>query len=518
VLLSLDDKFSLTRWVFLRLLGIVYALAFWSLSTQALGLLGQDGILPAHGFLTILTKHLGPERYWLFPTLAWFNASDTFLQLLCNSGVVLALLVVLGILTGPALFFLWLLYLSLVIIGQDFLSFQWDILLLETGFLAIFFAPWRLCEYSWRRKSPDPAESLPSRIVIWLFRLLLFRVMFESGFVKLASNDLTWSYLTALNYHYFSQPLPTPIAWYAAQLPDWFQKFSVLAVFVIELVVPFLIFAPRRFRIIGAFILIGFQLLIAFTGNYAFFNLLTITLCVLLLDDDVLRHLVPKSLIPRLSVPKYQNQDQDQNQNLSQKQRGSVQLSKMSAFLGRSVALTLAVFIGTLSVCSLIGRSNLPPIVQVLLEPVEHFYFVNTYGLFAVMTTSRLEIVVEGSGDGKQWQTYQFKYKPGELNVPPRWVAPHQPRLDWQMWFAALSDYRSNVWFLNFMFRLLQGSPNVIALLAVNPFPTAPPHYVRAELYQYKFTDFASRAKTGNWWQREYVGHYLPPVSFNHSQ
>lgn len=528
MLLNSGNKFVLTRWVFLRLLGGIYLLAFWSLSTQIIGLIGSEGIIPANSFLTLLGRHLGAERYWLFPTLAWINASDTSLQLICNSGVILALSVVLGFLTGPALLLLWGLYLSLVIIGQDFLSFQWDILLLETGFLAIFLAPWKLLEYPWRarpilplretsQKDPviDPAPDLPadasgetapersidksiddspSPIVIWLFRWLLFRLMLESGIVKLTSGDPTWSSLTALNFHYITQPLPTPIAWYVAQLPEWFQRLSVAGVFVIELVFPFLIFAPRRFRIFSGLAFIAFQLLIILTGNYAFFNLLTITLSIMLFDDALLVRCVPKFLASRL-IPEYH-------------------LGKKSSAFGRGLAIALATFIGILSACSLIGRPNLPAVAQILLEPVEHFYCVNSYGLFAVMTTSRLEIIVEGSDDGKEWRPYQFKYKPGELNVPPRWVAPHQPRLDWQMWFAALSDYRSNVWFVNFMFRLLQGSQSVLSLLAVNPFPNEPPHYVRAELYQYKFTDFASQAKTGNWWQREYVGHYLPPVSF----
>jgi lipase maturation factor 1 len=491
VLLSSSNKYVFTRWIFLRFLGIIYALAFWSLSTQLLGLLGQDGILPANSFLTLLSKQLGLERYWLFPTLAWINASDAFLQFLCNVGIALSLSVVLGVLSGPALFLLWLLYLSFVIIGQDFLSFQWDVLLLETGFLAIFLAPWRLIDFPWKQKFAQFVG--PSAIIVWLFRWLLFRLMLQSGIVKLASGDPTWSNLTALEYHYFTQPLPTPVAWYAAQLPDWFQHISVVGVFIIELILPFFIFAPRRWRHFAAFAFISFQLLISITGNYAFFNLLTIALCIMLLDDALLERILPKFLSNILK------------QNPAQSIR---------APFSHVIPLALAIFIGTLSASSLIGRSNLPSVVQVLLEPVEHFYCVNSYGLFAVMTTSRLEIVVEGSDNGTEWRPYQFKYKPGELNVPPQWVEPCQPRLDWQMWFAALSDYRSNIWFLNFMYRLLQGSQSVLSLLETNPFPDQPPQYVRAELYQYKFTDFATRAITGNWWQREYVGHYLPPVNF----
>jgi hypothetical protein len=539
--------------VFLRLLGIVYALAFWSLSSQILGLIGKDGILPANGFLNLLAQHLGLERYWLFPTLAWINASNPSLQLICYCGIVLALFVVLDFLTGPALLLLWISYLSLVTIGQDFLSFQWDILLLETGFLAIFLAHWRSCEFPWRRTNVSGA---PSPIVIWLFRWLLFRLMLESGFVKLASGDPAWASLTALNYHYFTQPLPTPIAWYAAQLPDWFQKLSVLAVFFIELILPFLIFAQRRYRILAAFAFIAFQLLISLTGNYAFFNLLTISLCVLLLDDAIIKNILSSSfrllplnlrssdfiarictaltIAPSDSPQAAPSSSQEPSPQRSPRNSIFASLSRhigpaeecnsvrdpqlpsgrSSRKAGRIIPIALAIFIGTLSIVNAVGRGNLPATVQLLLEPVEHFYYVNGYGLFAVMTTSRMEIIVEGSNDGKEWHEYKFKYKPGALNVPPLWVAPHQPRLDWQMWFAALSDCRNNVWFLNFAFRLLQGSPDVLSLLAFNPFPSAPPHYIRAEFYQYKFTDFATRAKTGNYWQREYVGHYLPPITF----
>ena len=290
------SSYVLSRWVFLRLLGLVYVIAFLSLRVQVVGLIGAHGILPAGNFLQAVQRDFGSEGYRLFPTLAWISSSDAALKLLCSVGALFGLLVMLGVVTGPALALAWLCYLSLVTVGQDFLSFQWDILLLEAGFLAIFLAPWRPLEPPWRS-----GASSVSTTVVWLGRWLLFRLMFLSGAVKLLSGDPTWRNLTALEYHYWTQPLPTPVAWYAAQLPAWFQKMSVVGVFTLELGVPFLIFTPRRFRRLGAGLIVGFQLLIALTGNYCFFNLLTIILCVLLLDDSFFSRWLPTGLVDRLT-------------------------------------------------------------------------------------------------------------------------------------------------------------------------------------------------------------------------
>jgi hypothetical protein len=485
------SSYSLSCWIFLRLLGVAYGAAFFSMSGQILGLIGENGIVPAERFLELLQAQLGPERFGVIPTLFWLNCSDGFLQLLCIAGGVLALLVVLGIYTGPALALLWLFYLSIVNVGQEFLSFQWDILLLETGFLAIFLAPWQALEPPWQMARFKAASPAPSMIVIWLLRWLLFRLMFESGMVKLASGDPTWASLTALNYHYFTQPLPTTLAWYAQQLPEWFQKLSVGGVFFIELLMPFLIFTPRLLRHLGAAALIFLQVLIASTGNYAFFNLLTVALCFLLLDDQLLSKLLPQFLVARICA------DCQPRWPLAR----------------RAISIAVAVFIGLLSIGNFGNRSLTPMFLQVFLEPTERYYFFNSYGLFAVMTTTRMEIEVEGSNDQKVWQAYEFKYKPGDLHTAPVLVAPHQPRLDWQMWFAALSDWRSTPWFPNFISRLLQGSPDVLRLLKTNPFPLAPPKYIRAELYSYTFTDPAEKSKTGNWWQRRYAGEYMPMIS-----
>jgi len=489
------SSYVLSRWVFLRLLGLVYVIAFLSLQGQLLGLIGAHGILPVGNFLQAAQRNFSSEGYRLFPTLAWISSSDATLKLLCSVGALFGLLVMLGVVTGPALALAWMCYLSLVTVGQDFLSFQWDILLLEAGFLAIFLAPWRPFEPPWRS-----GVSFVSTTIVWLGRWLLFRLLFLSGAVKLSSGDKTWRNLTALEYHYWTQPLPTPVAWYAAQLPVWFQRMSVVAVFTMELGVPFLIFTPRRFRRLGAGLIVGFQFLIALTGNYCFFNLLTIFLCVLLLDDSFFCRWLPKRLIDRLT-----------------ERTGAERHASLAAPAGKVIRAVLAVLILMVSSSEMLVTFEhgdaVPGFASQLVDWQAPFDLVNTYGLFAVMTTSRTEIVVEGSNDGQTWQGYEFKYKPGDCARRPPWVAPYQPRLDWQMWFAALGTYPENPWFRNFMIRLLQGTPEVTELLASNPFPNGPPRYVRAVAYDYHFTDFTVRRATGDWWQRGRKGLYFPEVS-----
>ena len=478
-------SFVLTRGIYLRLLGVVYLFAFLSLYTQITGLIGSDGLAPVGNFLQLIRANLGAEGYWRFPTLCWLSSSDAFLHFLTLGGALLAVLVILDVATLPVLILLWAFYLSISTVGQDFLSFQWDALLLEAGFLAIFFAPARL----WPRL---PGDTAPSRLFLWLNRLLLFRLMFSSGAVKLLSGDATWRNFTALEYHYETQPLPTPVAWYMHLLPAWFQMTSTAFTLFVELFIPFLIFAPRRLRFLGGGLLILLQLLIALTGNYAFFNLLTIALCLLLFDDAFLSRWLPHRLLHR---------------------RFGVETARPESRLRRWMTAPVAAFVlvAALTQMALMFRVDwLPAPALELQQTIEPFRIVNSYGLFAVMTTSRPEIIIEGSNDGVEWRDYEFKYKPGDLKRAPRWVEPFQPRLDWQMWFAALGSYRGEPWFASLMFRLLQGSPEVLALFASNPFPNAPPRYVRALVYDYYLTDWAERHPQGKWWRRELQGMYFP--------
>ena len=467
------ERYTLPSWVFLRLFGVVYVAAFVSLSVQILGLIGHLGILPLGQYLDAAHRTLGGAAYWYLPTLFWANWSDTALVAGTIAGVALGMLVVLDKWTRTALIGSFVLYLSYVYAGQVFMSFQWDSLLLEVGFLSIFLTG-------------------GSRVVVWLFRWLVFRYVFLSGVVKLLSGDPTWRNLTALEYHFWTQPLPTPLAWYAAQLPSWLLIAGTAAALTVELGSVFLIFLPRRLRAAAAFAILLLQLLILLTGNYNFFNLLTMLLCVFLFDDAALRRVIPCRL-------------------KSWAQSRAPLPSRKATVIAAVLALIL-VPVGLNRIWETFMRSDLP-VLGALTSAVSPFLIVNPYGLFAVMTTSRPEIVIEGSADGQDWREYIFRYKPGPLSRPPLWNIPHQPRLDWQMWFAALGSIRGNPWIINLMARLLEGSPPVLALFDSNPFAGAPPKYVRAQLYDYGFTDGRTHARTGEWWTRRREGLYFPQIS-----
>ena len=476
---------NLTRRFFLIGIGLVYLIAFSSFGSQIEGLIGKEGILPAQSLLQEVEAKMGTERLWKLPTLFWLEASDGFIKLICFAGGAISLLVIAGIMPAFGLFLLWLFYLSLFNVGQQFLGFQWDTLLLETGFLAIFLAPLK-----WRPKLAT--EPPPSPWVLLLLRFLLFRVMFTSGWVKLASGDPTWNDHSALLYYYETQPLPTWIGWYVHQLPQVFQEFSVIAVLIIQLGVSFFIFGPGRIRYAAATILIFFQLLISLTGNYCFFNILTISLCLLLFDDSLLKKVVPK---------KWRITFKETRSCIHEWKRRLVLVVGQGIFVASILLYFIPLFISSVSYS---------PVFISIVNTIRPFRIVNQYGLFAVMTTSRPEIFIKGSNDGEEWKTYEFKWKPGKLNQAPAFVAPHQPRLDWQMWFAALSNYERNPWLIKFMIRLLEGSPFVLDLLANNPFPENPPKYIQAVVYDYRFTSIGTKEKKGDWWQREYKGSYTP--------
>ncbi len=473
--------FAAREW-FLRALGAIYLIAFASLWVQVDGLIGERGILPVRDFLTAARGQLGASAVAALPTLCWLNSSNGFLHLLCGSGVAISILLIIGFAPAASLAALFALYLSLTIAGQTFLSFQWDILLLETGFLAIFLAPARL-----RFNSGD--DPPPSRVAVFLFKLLLFKLMVMSGVTKLTSGDASWWDLTALNYHYETQPLPTVVGWWAHQSPEWFRHFSTLFVLVVESVVPFFIWAPRRLRSLACALLIALQVLIALTGNYCFFNLLTIALSLLLIDDFAFRY----TPVCNATTEAFPNEF-----------RKCVATAVLIATLPLNAMLIVSAFA---------PECTWPTPLAAIYSFTEPFRIVNGYGLFRVMTKTRAEIEIEGSDDGVGWRRYDFKWKPGALGEPPRWVAPHQPRLDWQMWFAALGTYRDNPWFLHLVESLLTNRSTVLGLLATNPFPTAPPRYVRATLYEYHFTTEAERRASGHWWKREARGEYLPTAS-----
>ena len=477
----------LTRRVFLFLLSLIYLVAFLSLWTQIEGLVGQKGILPVESFLKDVQAHRGSDRFWNWPTLFWLHAGDGFLQAICLLGVGASLCVMANRAVGLALLLMWGFYLSLFNVTQPFLGFQWDTLLLETGFLALFLVPWR-------RNKGTTGEPPPSPLVLFLFRFLLFRVVFTSGLVKIISQDPTWNDFTALYYHYETQPLPTWIGWYAHQLPHGFQEFSVACVFIIQLGVVFLIFGPRRIRYIGCAVLVFHEVLIFLTGNYCFFNLLTLALCLLLLDDAVFSRWLPGKGNWKFS---------------GQKKTELVSVWKRRFFTGIRVGV-LGICIMLYVVPLLVTSGNYPSIFVAIANAIRPLHLFNSYGLFAVMTTSRPEIIILGSDDRENWFPYEFKWKPGIVTNKPEFVAPHQPRLDWQMWFAALSNYERNPWLIQFMIRLLQGSRPVIELLGSNPFPDSPPKYLQALVYDYRFSDTETRNRDGSWWNRKLLRPYTP--------
>jgi len=468
--------------LFLRLLGLCYLAAFLSLWVQVDGLVGSRGILPVASFLDWVRSQTGTERYWLLPTLAWIWQGDAGLHALCAAGVVASLAMIAGVLPAAAAFLAWILYLSLDVAGQIFLEFQWDLLLLEAGLLALFLAPPR----RWLVKSGLEAP----RLSLFLLRWLLFRLIFSSGIVKLTSGDPAWRSLTALRYHYQTQPLPPWTAWWLHHAPPGFQTLSCLLLFFVELVVPFFYFAPRRLRLLACGLTVLLQVLIAASGNYAFFNWLTVALAVLLIDDASFprawREAARRGSAPGEGWPR-------------------------SILVPAAVLLLAASSVPFLATIG--AREMIPGPLAAFYRAAAPLRSANGYGLFAVMTTARPEILVEGSEDGTRWRPYAFRWKPGDVLRRPAFVAPHQPRLDWQMWFAALGSYRENPWLIRFLERLLQGSPDVTALLEENPFPRAPPRYVRAAVYDYRFTTTAERARTGAWWHREPRGLYCPVLS-----
>ena len=485
------------RW-FLRVLGAIYLIAFVSLWVQVDGLIGSNGISPVNQFFSAARGQVGTDAYGLLPTLCWFNSSDAFLHFLCGSGALCSLLLIFGIAPALLLVGLFVLYLSLIIAGQDFFSFQWDVLLLETGFLSIFFAPWQLWPGGlllWPRSRRLPTPRV-SRVGLFLLKLLLFKLMLMSGVVKLTSGDDSWWNLTALDYHYWSQPLPTVFGWWADKSPEWFKHFSVAFCLVVEIIVPFFIWAPRRLRLIAAGLLIFLQLAIAITGNYCFFNLLTIALCLLLIDDAV--------VCPDCRAVRNQSVGAPGGRAIPQ---------RLCVYVGMFV-ITLTLAVNAWLIFSAFKPLSRPPLALAsLYNRLEAFHIVNGYGLFRVMTKDRGEIILEGSSEGIDWLPYEFKWKPGDLKRAPGWCAPHQPRLDWQMWFAALGTPRENPWLIALIYRLLQGSHQVNDLLANNPFPDKPPRYIRATFYRYRFTTVDEFRHTGAWWKRQELREYLPTLS-----
>ena len=450
---------------------------------QIEGLLGANGILSAQRYLRWVAERLPDDAVWRVPTVFWLSASDAVLSGVCAAGIALSVLLIVGFWERWALVGLWALYLSVCTVGQVFLSFQWDALLLEASVVALLVARGEWLSYA--RPNPTPWAQ-------FVLRLLLVKLVFSSGWVKLASGDAQWAGLTAMQYHYETQPLPTWLGWWVHQLPPVWHRAEVVGVLVIQLLItPWVLTPWRRWAFLP---LVGLQTLIALTGNYCFFNLLTVALCMLLVPDEDWRRIAGRFGMAGDEPP-------------SEEGPAARRVKAVAAMvIGGLVAVPFA---------STVAPQWVPRKVADVHAALRPFRTFNSYGLFAVMTTERLEIEIEGSRDGQTWRPYRFFAKPGPLDRAPGFVAPAQPRLDWQLWFAALGTARRNPWLGALLERLLEGSPQVLDLLAHNPFGADPPRFVRAVRYRYRFTPWEERRQTGRWWRRTRTDTYFPQVSLS---
>ena len=436
-----------TRRLYFRGLGLVYFLAFLSLWSQLHGLIGSQGILPVERYFKLAREHLGSNVYWQLPSLCWVASSDLMLHGWCLTGTALSVILCLGLAPRLVLVLLWLTYLSLSVAGQAFLSFQWDTLLLEMTICSLLYAP--------RGLHPDwQASSEPNPLARWLLWTLAFKLMFLSGVTKLLSGDGAWSDGTALQFHYDTQPIPSWVSWHFAQLPLWVHQVSLAVMFLVEIPLTFLVFVGRRSRAVFGVAMIVLMLLIEATGNFGFFNLQAIVLAIPLLNDEVFRF-VPDRL-SRWLLPKQTSRPEVAKVNAPRLWRRSLSggfacaiLMASGLALVREMARTqqadkLPKFVTSGLV--LADRLFLTWGEPWILKPLAPFRTINGYGLFRVMTTHRPEIVLEISQDAVTWTSCEFPYKPGQVARAPRIVAPHMPRLDWQMWFAALNPRGNEYW------------------------------------------------------------------------
>lgn len=476
-MLSLESgPYWLTRFFLQRFLGFIYLIAFLVTLHQFKPLIGEHGLLPAKLFLHRV-------KFWESPSLFWFNSSDSFLTIIAWAGVVLALAAVTGIsdsfgmfVSVTVWFLLWFFYLSFVNIGQVFYGFGWETLLLEAGFLTLFLGS---------------SDTPPPTIIIWFFRWLLFRVMFGAGLIKIRGDEC-WRNLTCMVYHYETQPLPNPLSWYFHQLPVAVHKGSVVFTHFVELAAPWGYFVPGVAGYLTGGVTVLFQLLLIFSGNLSWLNYLTLGLCIPCFDDAFLSRFIPI---------------------------GPLSTGGFSPFRA-GVLITVSALVLLLSIPPALNLLSPRQIMNTSFEPL---HLVNTYGAFGTVTKERNEIILEGTEDdvitsATKWREYEFKAKPGRTDRMSPWVAPYHYRLDWLMWFAAMSDYRYYPWILDLAEKLLEGDRDVLKLLGANPFSGSPPRYIRASLYHYQFNRPEARNKTGQWWSRTRLWDYLPPLSLRQFQ
>lgn len=486
----------ISRWLFLRALGAIYFSAFFSLAFQIRGLIGPQGILPAGPYLQAVAQSLGHwQRLWYAPTVLWFSSGLATLNAICWVGMAASVLLLLNLWPRGMLAISFVCFLSFIAAAQDFSSYQSDGMLLEAGFISLFFAP-----PGFRPKlgRTHPASHASHFLLQWEW----FRIYFESGMAKILSGDPEWRHFTAMDEYYQNGPLPTWIGWYMQHLPHWFHAATVYATLAMELGVVWMFFLPRRWRIVCFFIVTPWEIGVILTANYTFLNYLVLSLGVLLLDDRFLEKFVPE---------KWGTAARNSESSNAQAREGkpwweTLRRTRTSGALVVSSVMLAWIFYATTA--QMLVSFPLPTFPVIALEP---FRIANPYGLFAVMTRGRYEIEFQGSSDGENWKPYHFRYKPQELNEAPRIYAPYQPRFDWNLWFASLGSWREYPIVPNTEVRLLSNDKDVLQLFADNPFPQ-PPREIRVVLWQYWFTSMVEKRQTGNWWRRQLLGRYAPTV------
>jgi len=505
------------RWIFLRALAIFYFSAFYSLLFQIEGLIGPRGVLPAQRFLVAVQGAVGPLRFWYAPTVFWFSSGEHEMMAVTLIGLIASVAAFCNLWPRFSFLVCLLCFLSFVTAAQAFSSYQSDGMLLEAGFLALFFAPRGLLP-GWGIASP------PSRASLFLLQWEWFRIYFESGMVKLLSGDPQWRNYTAMDEYYQNGPLPTWIGWYVEHLPHWFHAATVAGTLAMELGVVLMMFLPRRARLVCFFIVTPWEIGVILTANYTFLNYLVLALGFLLLDDRSLQWLLParvRATLPGTKKREDALEDEDSHFILNEedgaaeegprKNRGPIRYFKMAPLCGSALMLGWIGYATTAEMLRIQWPDlRLPTAPIVALEP---FRIANQYGLFAVMTRGRYEIEFQGSNDDENWTPYLFRYKPQALNEAPRIYAPYQPRFEWNLWFASLGDWQQNDLVPLTEERLLENDPDVLELFRGNPYGQAPPRYVRAVLWQYWFTSLDEKRRTRNWWKRSLMGLYAPAMT-----
>jgi lipase maturation factor 1 len=496
----------LPRWIFLRALAAIYFSAFYSLLFQVKGLIGPQGILPAHDYLSAVARVYPVAKFWFAPTLFWFSSSAHALMIVTVIGLIASIAAFLNLWPRLTFFICFICFLSFVSAAQDFSNYQSDGMLLEAGFITLFFVPRGI------RPGLGPATP-PSHASLFLLQWEWFRIYFESGLVKLISGDRQWRTLTAMDQYYQNGPLPTWIGWYTQHLPHWFHAASAAGTLILELGIVWMLLLPRRIRIICFFIVTPWEMGVILTANYTFLNYLVLSLGFLLLDDRFVLQFAPdrrrSNLVPERNTQTLPLQSIDAVFRRSFRHMSN----HLSALRFAISALMLTwIFYNTTAEMLLIAFRKLP-LPTFPIAALDPFRIANQYGLFAVMTNGRYEIEFQGSNDGQNWTPYLFRNKPQLLNEAPRVYAPYQPRFDWNLWFASLGDWRQNEIVPLTEDRLLENDKDVLALFRSNPFPQSPPRYVRAMLWQYWFTTREEKRATGDWWRRELLGMYAPELT-----